>query len=88
MHNAAVERGIHVAGDLFPGEETARRLEEFAVEVLAEGGGEELLLFLDELGVEVFGVFNGGFDAVPVEPVVVPDGVEDAGLATGRAEES
>jgi hypothetical protein len=44
-------------------------------------------LLLDELGVDVVGVVNGGFDAVPFETVVVPDGVEEAGLAAGRAEE-
>ncbi len=33
------------------------------------------------------GVVDGGFDAVPIEGFVVPDGIEEAGLAARGADE-
>ena len=44
---------------------------------------EKLHLFGNKGCVGVGSVVDGGFDAVPIEGFVVPDGIEEAGLAAG-----
>jgi len=84
---AAVESRIDIFGDAIAGEEASRRLHKFAIEVLAERAGEEALLFGNEGGIGIGRVVDGGFNAMPVEGFVVPDGVEEAGLTAGGTDE-
>ena len=81
--HAAVESRVDISGDAIAGEKASRRRHKFAVEVLAERAWKELHLFGNEGGVGIGRVVDGGFDAVPIEGFVVPDGVEEAGLASG-----
>lgn len=83
----AVESRVDIFGDAIAGEKASRRLHKFAIEVLSKRAWEEALLFGNEGGVGIGRVVNGGFDAMPVEGFVVPDGVEEAGLTAGCPDE-